>query len=130
MPATDDPRHAAQPEVAAALAHMQQAAWAATDPELLGRCHRRVAALLGGEQEDDDDAAATPPSERDAAFLAFTDQFVFSVASVGDRDVEALLAHAEPVDVYRFVAALYSLEMSMRIEIATRAVLAPEEVPS
>jgi alkylhydroperoxidase family enzyme len=125
MPRTEDPLLAAQPETAAALARARDAAWEATDPELLELCRRRVEALLTGA-----DAGPGPDGlgEREQAFLAFCDQFVFSVASVSEQDVAALLEHAGHVEVYEFVAALYALEMSRRIELTAGIVLAAEEV--
>jgi hypothetical protein len=119
MQATQARRHAAQPETAAALEHMKSTAGRATDPALLELCRRRLAALLDGAEDVD----AEGLTEREQAFLAFTDQFVFSVASVSGADVDALLAFAEPVDVYQFTCALYTMEMSLRIEIATRGVM-------
>ena len=127
MTTRDNPLHAAQPDVAEALNRMQAVAREATDPALLELCRQRVSELL-------DDGDPIPPSRlltpAERAFLAFTDQFVFSVASVSDADVAALLEHAEPVDVYRFVAALYSVEMSLRIDIVGRSVLGQQEVPA
>ncbi len=124
MMSTESPRHAAQPETAAALDEMTRAAWRAADPDLLELCRRRVAAMLEGE---DDPVATRELTDREQAFMAFTDQFVFSVAGTTDAHVDALLAHAGPVDVYRYVAALYALEMTMRIEIAGRVVLGGAE---
>lgn len=125
MPRTETPRHAAQPETAAALDRMNDAAWEAADPELLELCRRRVAALLDGEE---DPVGPRALSDREQAFMSFTEQFVLSVAGTTDADVDALLAHAGPVDVYRFVAALYTLEMTMRIDIAGRVALPAPEV--
>ena len=125
MTSRENPLHTAQPEVAEALNRMQEVAREATEPALLELCRQRVSELL-------DDGDPIPPTRlltpAERAFLAFTDPFVFSVASVSDADVDALLHHADAVDVYRFVAALYSVEMSLRIEIASRAVLGREEV--
>jgi len=126
MPAQSDPRFDAQPETAAALAQMKEVAWTATDPELLELCRVRMALMLASG-EDLKEPAPETLSDRELAFLAFTEQFVLSVASVSDSEVNALLAYAEPVDVYSFVAALYSLEMTLRIEMASRVLLAPEE---
>ncbi|CAB4881566.1 unannotated protein [freshwater metagenome] len=125
MQTAQDRRRAVQPETADTLAQMNEVAWEATDPQLLELCRRRLATLLDGAPDDIDLDAL---SARDRAFIAFTDQFVFSVASVTEGEVEALLAHADHLEVYRFVAALYTLEMTLRIEIAGRVVLAPEEV--
>lgn len=126
MSTTADPLRAAQPETAAALARMREVAWETTDAELLELCRLRVAALLGADHAPErPDVELT---ERELAFRAFTEQFVFSVASVTDAQVDALLRHADAVEVYRFVAALYSLEMSLRVELAGRVVLGPEEV--
>lgn len=124
MPSTQTPRHAAQPETAAALDRMNDAAWKAADPELLELCRRRVAAMLDGAEDPVGSRALT---DREQAFMSFTEQFVLSVAGTTDSDVEALLAHAGPVDVYRFVAALYTLEMTMRIDIAGRGALPAAE---
>lgn len=123
MQATQARRHAAQPETATALEHMKTTAGGATDPALLELCRRRLAALLDGGEDVADDGL----TDRERAFLAFTDQFVFSVASVAGRDVDALLAYEAPVDVYQFTCALYTLEMSLRIEIATRAIMPATE---
>lgn len=125
MKSTETPRHAAQPETAAALDRMNDAAWEAADPELLELCRRRIAAMLDGAE---DPVGPRGLTEREQAFLSFTEQFVFSVAGTTDADVDALLAHAGPVDVYRFVAALYTLEMTMRIDIAGRVVLPATEI--
>ncbi len=125
MTRTETPRHAAQPETAAALDRMNEAAWEAVDPELLELCRRRVAAMLDGEK---DPVGSRVLSDREQAYVSFTEQFVISVAGTTDADVDALLAHAEPVDVYRFVAALYTLEMTMRIDIAGRVALPAAEV--
>jgi hypothetical protein len=125
MTTRDDPLYAVQPETAAALNHMQAVAREATDPTLFELCRQRVFELL---DDGDPIPAESLLTGAERAFVAFTDQFVFSVASVSDADVDALLEHARPLDVYQFVAALYSVEMSLRIEIASRAVLGREEV--
>lgn len=111
---------AAQPESVAALQDVRAVAWDTPDAALLERCRRRVADLLGASTVPDDDAGA---DERTEAYLDFTEQFVTAVASVSDTDVDRLLAHDAPVDVYRFVAALYGLEMAMRVELVAGTVL-------
>jgi hypothetical protein len=123
MQATQARRHAAQHETATALEHVKTVAEDATDLVLLDLCRRRLDELLDGGPPVDSAGLST----REIAFLAFTDQFVFSVASVGEQDVAALLVHAEPLDVYQYTCALYALELSLRIEIATRAVLPDQE---
>jgi alkylhydroperoxidase family enzyme len=72
--------------------------------------------------------AATPaftPAER--AHLAFTEQFVFSVGDVTKEQVDALLEHASAEDVHSFVAALYSVELTQRIDMVARVVLGPAD---
>jgi alkylhydroperoxidase family enzyme len=120
---------------AQALEDAAQAAWAGTDPPMLELCDLRVAALLGdevgvtGAQPREKVQALeewpTSPlfSDAERAHLAFTEQFVTAVASVSDADVDALLAHAEPQEVFEFISALYVLEMRRRLDMTTRAVL-------
>ena len=64
------------------------------------------------------------PAER--AHLAFTEQFVTSVRDVSADDVDALLEHASPAEVHSFVAALYVVELTQRVDMVARVVLAGE----
>ena len=95
-------------------------AWrTAADPALLELCRIQVAALLG-----DGPALEGEFDEAQRAHLDFAEQFVTHVAGITDADVDRLLQHDEPIDVYRFISALYVLEFSRRFELVTAAVLA------
>jgi alkylhydroperoxidase family enzyme len=132
------------PEAAAELAAVEGAAWETADPALLELCRRRVVALLGGAAPDGPDAGRArelgldeqklaalgrwersdffSPAER--AHLAFTEQFVVSVAALSDEHVQDLLRHADARQVYAFASALYVIEMTERLRLVTGAILA------
>jgi hypothetical protein len=112
-----------QPAAAAAFEQAIEEAWTASDSALLGLCDRRIASLLGNDRGRDPERDDAQLSARELAHLAFTEQFVTAVSSVSDADVDALLAHEEPEQVFAFVAALHVLEMAQRLEMTTRAVL-------
>lgn len=124
MSAQSDPQSRLHPSQHEALQRMREQA-RAVDPELIELCFARVREIIGDTPEGA--SPAEPRDERERAFLRFSEQFAFSVAAIGDADVQALLEHAEPTAVYEFIAALYSLEMSTRIELAGRALLSPDE---
>ena len=136
--ATQGPLPALQPDAVAALAAARHEAWTATDRGVLGLCDLRVAALLGDDTPSPyaaprdkalalDDWPSSPLfTAAERAHLAFTEQFVTSVASVSDADVDALLAHASQREVFEFISALYVLEMSRRVAMTSRAVLGPD----
>jgi hypothetical protein len=108
------------PEAAAELHRVNAVARATTDPGLLGLCASRVDAMLAGGAWDD----RVPRTARERAFLAFTEQFVTSVSHVSDADVDALLEHATPGEVYAFINSLYVVEMTRRVELVAAEVLA------
>ena len=57
----------------------------------------RVTSLLGlGASALDDWRSSPSLDDRDRALLGFVEQFVFSVSSMGDDEVAALLAHVSP----------------------------------
>jgi alkylhydroperoxidase family enzyme len=104
------------PEGAAALAHMIEEAWKAIDPAVLARCRRRIRELLGVEEP-------VPHDEPDA-HLALTEQFVRSVSGVTDAQIEALRRLGDDASVYAFVAALYVVDMSERLDLVALATFA------
>jgi alkylhydroperoxidase family enzyme len=65
---------------------------------------------------------------RERAYLEFTEQFVTSVRQVDDDQVAALCAHDAPADVCGFIAALYVLELTQRVDLVSGAVLSEREV--
>ena len=133
-----------QPEGAAELALVKKAAWQSTDPELLELCRCLIVAML--EQNpvhrvDDPDAprigkdkiaalddratsVAFSPLER--AALEFTEQFVISVSTISDEQVEALRSHLGDEKTYAFAAALYVIEMTERLRIISGVVFGNE----
>ncbi len=132
---------ALQPDASAALARMNAAAWEATEPGLLELCRCLIVSML---DQDTPRPAADPavpgptadqlgalgawrdselfsPLER--AALEFTEQFVVSVSSVTDEQVEALRSRLGDEKTYAFAAALYVIEMSERLRIVSAVVL-------
>ena len=136
-----------QPTASAQLARANDTAWHATDPTLLELCRSLVLTMLEAGAASHTDRAVTPvidprklaalgnwassdvfsPLER--AALGFTEQFVLSVSTVTDEQVEALRAHLDDEAVYNFAAALYLVEMTERLKLVSRAVIG-EEAPA
>jgi alkylhydroperoxidase family enzyme len=129
------------PEGARAMARLEAAAWEAADPALLGLCGLRVAQMLRNERLPAAGCASVDPAKAEnlyawdssplftpaeRAHLAFTEQFVTSVRDVSADDVDALLEHASPAEVHSFVAALYVVELTQRVDMVARVVLAGE----
>jgi alkylhydroperoxidase family enzyme len=147
LPTTFERLSELNPEAAAELARVNEAAWGATDPTLLELCRRRLSAMLGAAAPGDRDAEQAralglderklealdhwessdlfTPAER--AHLAFTEQFVVSVSAMSDEHVAELLRHADMRRVYDFASALYVVEMTQRLDLVARATLARPE---
>ncbi|HMJ34515.1 MAG TPA: hypothetical protein VK501_11410 [Baekduia sp.] len=107
------------PDGAARLAHLNTVASGVTDPQLLALCVTCADTMLQGASYD-------IPSELDArevAALEFTEQFVTSVGDVSDEQVQALLEHLSPEELYGFIGALYVREMTRRVELVAGRVL-------
>lgn len=130
------------PDGAREMARLDAAAWKHADPELLTLCAARVSQMLGGEPGENagpvaigeqrlaslaawDTSALFTDTER--AYLAFTEQFVTSVADISEADVNALLAQDSPEFVRSFVAALYAVEMEQRVDLVGSIVLTNRE---
>jgi hypothetical protein len=88
------------------------------DTALLEKCLARSAALLNGDRPVEDAA-----DEKERAYFDYTDQFTFSVGSVRDEQVHALLEHSSADEVYAFAFAFYAGEMSQRLDMVCSAVL-------
>lgn len=108
-----------QPAAGAALADLERVAWESTDPELLQLCRDRATTMLRGETNEEPGAAGP----REQAYLDFTEQFVTSVSTISDEQIEALLEYSSPNEIYAFAGALYALEMSERVHLVAAAVL-------
>jgi hypothetical protein len=108
-----------QPDPAAKLRRLNRVAEEQIDPELFALCTRRAFAMIEG----DGTGRAAETTDRESAYLDFTEQFVTSVGSISDDLVEALLREDSPEDVYAFAGALYAAEMTRRVEIVSSAVL-------
>jgi len=95
------------PEAAALLERAQDLSGAAE----LQECRARIEAVLNGTD--------LPPSTD--AREAFAEQFAFAVGSVTDEQVAALGMADD--DLWAFVAAIYELDMELRLRRVAEAVL-------
>jgi hypothetical protein len=95
------------PEAAARLARAQELSGAAA----LDACRAQIEAVLDG---------ADLPEPADAR-VAFAEQFAFAVGSVTDEQVAALKLPDD--ERWAFVAAIYELDMGLRLERVAKAVL-------
>lgn len=128
------------PEPVAALAEVESVAAASVDATTLELVRRRVAALLGATVPATGDAAAPLSAERAAALddwrgspllddreqalLTFVEQFVFSVSSMGDEEVAALLEHATAEQVHELANVTWAVDLTTRLDLVAAAVLA------
>lgn len=62
-------------------------------------------------------------SDRERALLAFVEQFAFSVSSMDDATVEALLATDDPLHVHEITNAVWAIDLTTRMDLVARAVL-------
>src|SRR5262249_15414345 len=95
------------PEAAARLQRAQDLSGAAE----LDACRAQIEPVLAG---------ADLPAPADAS-VAFAEQFAFSVGSVTDEQVAALDLPDERL--WAFVAAIYELDMGLRLERVAESVL-------
>ena len=133
-----------QPDGVAELALVNKAARESTDPELLELCRCLIVAMLEEKAphpltdpvvpglaadkiaalDDRAESVAFSPLER--AALEFTEQFVISVSTMSDEQVEVLRAHLGDEKTYAFAAALYVIEMTERLRIISGVVFGNE----
>ncbi len=115
-----------------ALVHLDaahDAAWTVTDPDLLAACRDRILEHLapgGGATVDADRRAVdTDRVAPDllAAALAFTDQYIFDVASVSDDQVTPLRDALGDQGLVDFLHALLVVEQRIRLSLIWDAVL-------
>jgi hypothetical protein len=130
-----------QPDGAAELELMNNAAWESADPELLELCRCLIVSMLEDHTPDQLDHLAASGIGRDKlaalgdwaasdvfsplerAALEYTEQFVISVSNMSDEQVEALRAHLGDEKTYAFAAALYVIEMTERLRMVSNVVL-------
>ena len=123
------------PDTAAALTEVERLAATTVDAATLELVRRQVAACLdlpaptGGALTTDqvtglaDWRAAPCFDARERALLAFVEQFVFSVSSVGDDLVDALLEHHSPVQVHEICNVVWAVDLTTRADHVAAAVL-------
>ena len=108
-----------QPDPTTKLVRLNEVAREQVDPKLFALCTDRAFAMIEGRQAE----RPAGLDDRESAYLDFTEQFVTSVGTISDAQVDALLAEDSPEDVYAFAGALYAAEMTRRAEIDSEAVL-------
>jgi hypothetical protein len=109
-----------QPDIAPQLQKMMTLATEATQPQLLELCTGYIDAALNLQ---DWTPPHSPLTEKEQAFIAFTEQFVTSVGTMRDDQVQDLLAFASADEVYAFVSAIYVTDMARRLELVAGRVL-------
>ena len=113
------------PEPAAALAQVERVVGEAVDARTLELVRDRVTSLLGLRPSALDDwRSDSELDERDRALLGFVEQFVFSVSSMGDQDVAALLDHVSPTQLHEISNAVWAVDLTTRLDRVAGAVLA------
>lgn len=112
------------PEPTAALAEVERVAAASVDPATMALVRDRVASMLGGVPSHLDGwrADATLPA-RDRAVLDLVEQFVFSVSSLDDAQVDAVLAHETPEHLHELCNAIWAVDLATRLDLVATAVL-------
>jgi alkylhydroperoxidase family enzyme len=107
------------PEGADALELMLERAWEAGPPGVAAPCRRRIRELIGAEAP----GGGQEPVAR--AYLDLAEQFVLSVSEVTDEQVDAVRRLGGDRATYDFVAALYVLDLSERLDLLAGATFAP-----
>lgn len=109
-----------QPNIAIELQNMIQVSQQTTDAPLLMLCTGYIDAALRNQ-------TWSPPerglSKKEQAFIAFTEQFICSVGTISDEQVEALREHASADEIYDFVNTLYVTDMERRLEMVAGSIL-------
>lgn len=123
------------PDVADLLGRSHERAWHVVDQRLLELCRLRVASLLGNPSALAERTAGAPIDDAtagalerwweaacfdatDRACLAFTEQFVFDVASLTDELAAAVVEHLGEAGAVDFTRALLVIEQRQRLQLA------------
>ena len=133
---------ARRPEACRLLERVNDRAWRTFDPALLDAVRLRVAWLIGGDAGRRPTVLAAAkvaalrsyptsplytPLEREC--LTFAEQFVIDVGGTTAESRDGLAAHLGD-RVPDFVAALYVVEFTQRLELIAGALLEPVHVPT
>lgn len=110
-----------QPDIAKELHNIMHLAPNSTDAELLELCTSYIDAALRNQNWKPPER---PLTEKEQAFIAFTEQFIVSVGTMSDEQVKRLLQFASADEVYAFVNALYVTDMTQRLELVAGRILA------
>lgn len=108
------------PDVLGELSTIVDMSQQVTDQDLLALCSNYIEAALRGR---DWHPPARILTDKEQAFIAFTEQFAMSVSTMDGGQVERLLDFATADEVYAFVHALYVSDMQLRLEIVASEVL-------
>ena len=111
---------ALQADSAVELDNIVELAQRSVDAQLLALCTSCIEAALRCEQWHPPEAGL---SDKEQAFIAFTEQFVMSVSTMDRDQVVRLLDYASADEVYAFIHAIYVADMALRLEIVGREVL-------
>ncbi len=109
-----------QPNIATQLQNITQLAQDSVDGALLELCSGYIDAAL---KLEDWVPPERPLTDKEQAFIAFTEQFITSVSTMSDEQVERLLQFASADEVYAFVNAIYVTDMSRRLELVAGRLL-------
>ena len=108
------------PSISSELNNISGVAAEVVDPQLLALCSSYIDAALC--QQD-----WAPPSggltDKERAFIAFTEQFTASVSTMTDEQVDKLLEYASADEVYNVASALYVVDMTRRLDLVAGKVL-------
>ena len=108
------------PEILGELTIIEGLSQQVTDPDLLALCSSYIEAAL---RVEDWQPPARALTDKEQAFIAFTEQFAMSVSTMSGSQVDRLLEFATADEVYAFVHALYVTDMQLRLEIVAGEVL-------
>ena len=111
---------ALHPDIATNLRTIDHLAQEAVPPDLLALCTSYAQAALEGKVWTRPEEGLT---DKEQAFIAFTEQFVTSVSNMESSQVQRLLDFAGADEVYAFVHALYVTDMQLRLDMVGREVL-------
>lgn len=109
-----------QPAITTELQHIMRLTSEATDKNILKLCTGYIDAALRNQTWSPPELALT---EKEQAFIAFTEQFTSSVSTMSDEKVQNLLQFSSVDEVYTFVNAIYVTDMSLRLELVAGRVL-------
>ena len=111
---------ALHPDAAGELKNIDDMSLEVTDPALLALCTGYMEAAMRCRNWQPPEGGLT---DRERAFLDFTEQFVTSVSTLGEAAVTRLLDFATADEVYAFVHAMYVTDMTLRLQIVGQEVL-------